>query len=86
MLESDGDVLELMCQKYRGVRPILKRWHGGGFDLLLLKFGDAVVSGSCPTGFLLALGNVNSCSKTTVNRWVALSGFQRVATYQCAVL
>ena len=45
MLEGDGDVMELICQKYRGIRPVLKRWHGGGFDLLLLKFGDAVVSG-----------------------------------------
>ena len=45
MLESDGDVLELLCQKYRGIRPVLKRWQGDGFDLLLLKFGDAVVSG-----------------------------------------
>ncbi|KAF0310332.1 IQ calmodulin-binding motif-containing protein 1 [Amphibalanus amphitrite] len=45
MLENHADVLELVCQNYRGIRPVLKRWHGGGFDLLLLKFGVAVVSG-----------------------------------------
>ena len=53
LLESDGDVLELICQKYRGIRPVLKRWQGDGFDLLLLKFGDAVVSGRNGTSLFL---------------------------------
>ena len=45
LLEADEDILELICNQYRGIRPVLKRWHGHGFNLLLLKFGDVVASG-----------------------------------------